>query len=131
MASIVIVAQEREVFEFLVYVLNKEGHEVKLLSDRLDYDQIRVFVPDLVILESGGPMGDVEEACARIRGWLPCRSSRILVIGAESDSMGESGGLYGADAFMERPLHPRSVVECVKKLLQGNYQSAAEGTRGR
>jgi DNA-binding response OmpR family regulator len=119
MANIVVVAQEREVFEFLVYMLNKEGYEVKLFSDRLDYDQIRVLVPDLVILESGGPTGNVEEACARIRGWLPCSSSRILVIGGESDLMGQPGSVYGADAFLERPLHPRSVVECVKKLLQG------------
>lgn len=126
MASVVIVAQEREVFEFLVYVLSKEGHEVKLFWDRLDNDKIRVLVPDLVILESGGPIGDVEEACARIRSWTHCRSSRILVIGAESDLMGQPGGVYGADAFLERPLHPRSVVECVKKLLQGKAISQSQ-----
>ncbi len=119
MANIVIVAQQREVFEFLVYVLNKEGHEVKLFGDRTAYDKIPDLAPDLVILESGGPVGDVEEACARIRSWAHCRASRILVIAAESGLMGPSGVAYGADAYLDRPLHPRSVVECVKKLLQG------------
>jgi len=120
MANIVIVAREGEVFEFLGYILNKEGHEVRLLRDmKVISPKMRGFVPQLVILESGGLIANVEATSERIRSWRNFRSVRILAITAESQTTGTSEPCVGADAVLARPLHPRAVLAQVKRLLGG------------
>ncbi len=117
---IAIVAQEEdEVFEFLGYVLTKEGFEVRLFRDpKVFSERVNSLVPKLIIMQSGGFITDVEATCSRIRRWENFRSVRILVI-ADGGPPAVSDSYLGADAVLFRPLHPRMVVEQVKKLLRG------------
>ena len=122
MALIVIVAQEGELFEFLGYVLQKEGFEVKFIRDaKVLSPALRGVVPKMILLESGGMLPNVEETCARIRSWGEFRKVRIVVIGPDPSLDAGTGrrACRGADAFLTRPLHPRAVVAEIKALLRG------------
>ncbi len=68
MKAIAIVAQEEETFEFLGYLLTKEGYEARLFRDpAVLSSKLRAFAPKLVILESGGFITNIEATCSRIR----------------------------------------------------------------
>jgi DNA-binding response OmpR family regulator len=113
------VAQEGELFEFLGYVLQKVGYDGTLFRNpKTVYTKIRTLVPNLVILELGGFIPNVEEAYARI--------SQLARVSFCADSRDRSGARFGrvwnvqeADAFLARPLHPRPVLGCIKTPLQG------------
>ncbi len=120
MVTVAIVAQEAEVFEFLGYVLTKEGYNVRLFRDpKVVATKLQALAPKVILIECGGFITNVEATCSRIRSWENFDSVRILVVAPESRSTVGSDKYVGADAVLFRPLHPRIVLAQVKKLLRG------------
>lgn len=126
---IVIIGEMTELLEFLGHVLVQEGYRVRFVHDaRPSVAQIGRTRPDVVIVDGSESFAMAEEFCAQLRGRPALNGCRVLLFG-EAGWSGSGIGLsvLGADAYLGRPLHPRTVIDTVHQLLQNkNWNTSAK-----
>lgn len=121
MKRIVIVGEPSELLEFLGHALVQEGYQVRFAHDvRPCVSKITRTLPDLVIVDGTHSFALAEQFCVQLRGRYAVDGCRVLLFGdvpAAGNGVGNS--VLGADAYLERPLHPRAMMDCVRRLLNG------------
>ena len=120
MARILCVDDEPSVLTLKCSILESEGHQVSASHSAPDaLEKLRRQPFDLVItdwrLQDATGQVVVEAAKSRLR------TPVIVVSGflAEAD-----GARPAADLYLEKPLHPRKLVEAVNRLLQAASEGA-------
>ncbi|MEU5095066.1 response regulator transcription factor [Streptomyces sp. NPDC020996] len=106
--------------------LEREGHSVVVVHDgRAALDEIRLRMPDLVVLDWMMPRVDGLDVCRVLR-----RESEVPVLmltaRAEEDDLLLALDL-GADDYMTKPCSPRELVARVRTLLRRAGHAAAPG----
>jgi len=126
MPRILLLEDEPDIADTLLYALRSEGFEVihvTLARDALA--QVSAASPDLAILDIGVPDGNGFDVCRAIRrdGQLP-----VLFLTARTQEIDRVLGLeLGADDYVSKPFSPREVCARVRAILRRATGSPAAG----
>lgn len=126
MARIVILAEPGELFEFIGYVLTKEGHQVRLLRDvKLLVSKMKSLIPNLVIIDAASSPSTIDDLKLLVRHRRAQRVRTLILETSSADSVGKPP-LVKADAYLRRPLDPSSLINSVQVLLTKELADSPE-----
>jgi len=116
-ASVLLIEDDASVREGLELALRRQAHTVHTAeSGELGLEKLRVFQPDIVVLDLMLPGIDGFETCRRIRsaGEVP-----IIMLTARSDDFDIVAGLEaGADDYVTKPIEPRVLDARIRAVLR-------------
>ncbi|HHT9120314.1 MAG TPA: response regulator transcription factor [Candidatus Hypogeohydataceae bacterium YC41] len=125
--EILVIEDEKDLFELIKYNLEKEGFNVFHASD--GEEGLRLVQrkhPALVLLDLMLPVIDGLEVCRRIKKDQQTASIPVVILtvkDAESDIV--SGLEVGADDYITKPFSPRVLLARVKAILR-RYEESTE-----
>ena len=116
--KILIVEDEKEIADTLVYALSSDGFEPHWVSNISDADKIiNTDLPSLGILDVGLPDGNGFEFLKKIR--QSGHELPVIFLTARNEEIDRIVGLeIGADDYVVKPFSPREVVARVKAILK-------------
>jgi len=117
--TVLIVDDEQDVVDLLVYNLQKAGYKTATACDGVTAMQkARDGFPSLIILDLMLPQVEGTEVCKQLRADPKTASIPILMLTAKAEEVDRIVGLeLGADDYVTKPFSPREVVLRVKKIL--------------
>jgi len=120
MEKILIVDDDPDILEFLKYNLEKEKFLVDMATRGDDaLKKVKLFNPDLVLLDVMLPGIDGVEACMKIREDTNGNQPIIAFLTARNEDYSQIAGLEaGGDDYISKPIKPRILVSRVKALLR-------------
>ncbi len=118
--KILIVEDEKDIVELLVYNLEKEGY---ILESALDgeegYNKALSFRPDLIILDIMMPKIAGIELCQRLRANSEFEKTLIAFLTARGESFTQIMALdAGGDDFIAKPIKPAVLKSRIRALLR-------------
>jgi DNA-binding response OmpR family regulator len=127
---VLVVEDERDLAELLVYNLKRAGHEVTAVHDgRSALNRISVETPDLVILDLMLPELSGTEVASRIRTNPVTAGVPIIMVTAKADEVDQLVGLsVGADDYVTKPFSMKVLLARVEAVLRRAGEGAAAGT---
>lgn len=125
--TILIVDDEKEIADLLIFHLGKEGYKTITAEDGERAIALAAEEkPDLIILDIMLPKADGLTVCKRIRQTLP--KIPIIMVSAKGDEIDKILGLeIGADDYMAKPFSVRELIARVKANLRKIEQNEQEG----
>lgn len=117
---ILIVDDEPEVHTVLGKMLTKSGYAVQSAYDAKEaFDKIYSSRPDLVILDIMMPEVSGIEVCNKLKGDPDTKDILILIVSAKDTQSDRIEGLtHGADDYVSKPFHLRSLIRKIEHMLQ-------------
>lgn len=117
--TVLIVDDEQDVVDLLVYNLQKAGYKTATARDGVTaLQKARDGFPSLIILDLMLPQVEGTEVCKQLRADPKTASIPILMLTAKAEEVDRIVGLeLGADDYVTKPFSPREVVLRVKKIL--------------
>lgn len=118
--SVLVVDDEQDVLDLLVYNLQKAGFKTIAARDgAAALQKARENLPAMVVLDLMLPQMDGLEVCKRLKADAKTGSIPILMLTAKAEEMDRVVGLeLGADDYVTKPFSPREVVLRVKSILR-------------
>ena len=118
--KILIVEDEKDIVELLVYNLEKEGY---ILESALDgeegYNKALSFRPDLIILDIMMPKIAGIELCQKLRANSEFEKTLIAFLTARGESFTQIMALdAGGDDFIAKPIKPAVLKSRIRALLR-------------
>lgn len=124
MSKILVVEDEVNLREPLVYLLEKEGYEVIQAEDGIAaIDRFREFGPDLILLDLMIPGIGGNEVCRIIR--LESQVPIIMVTAKDSEIDKVVGLEIGADDYVTKPYSSRELLARMKAVLRRGSEVVA------
>ena len=110
--TILVIEDERDLAEILLYNLEKEGFDVVTAADGQDgLNRARSIVPDLIVLDLMLPVMDGLQVCQQLRSDPRTRNVRVLMLTARSEEVDEIVGFsMGADDYGPSSAVPTPVL---------------------
>lgn len=120
MDKIVVIDDEEDIREILLYNLVKEGFEVYCAANGPEGIAIcREQLPDLIILDVMMPAMDGIEVCETLRATPGLEQVLICFLTARNEDYSQIAGLdAGADDYISKPIKPRLLISRIKALLR-------------
>jgi two-component system phosphate regulon response regulator PhoB len=120
METVLIVDDELDVVDLLVYHLKKAGFRTLAAADGVSaLNKARNEPPSLIILDLMLPQLDGNEVCRQLKTDSRTRSIPILMLTAKAEETDRVVGLeLGADDYVVKPFSPREVVLRVRSILR-------------
>jgi len=118
--TILIVDDEQDVLDLLVYNLQKAGFRVNSARDGLTaLQKARNEIPSLIILDLMLPQLDGTEVCRQLKADPKTFHIPIIMLTAKAEEVDRVVGLeLGADDYVTKPFSPREIVLRVKTVLR-------------
>jgi two-component system phosphate regulon response regulator PhoB len=120
MTKILVIDDEQDIVEVLVYNLEAAGYEVASANNGANgLKQIGNFKPDLVILDLMLPDMSGTEVCRSLRSSTPAKQLPILMLSARGEEIDRVVGFeIGADDYVTKPFSVRELLLRVRALLR-------------
>lgn len=117
--KILIVDDEPNIVMSLEFLLKKEGFVTETANDGdVALEKVRVFMPDLVLLDVMMPKKSGFEVCEILRSDASLSNIRIIMLTAKGRETEQAKGLaLGADAYMLKPFSTKDLVARIRELL--------------
>jgi two-component system phosphate regulon response regulator PhoB len=117
--TVLIVDDEQDVVDLLVYNLQKAGYKTATARDGVTaLQKARDGFPSLIILDLMLPQVEGTEVCKQLRADPKTASIPVIMLTAKAEEVDRIVGLeLGADDYVTKPFSPREVVLRVKKIL--------------
>jgi len=119
-AVILVVEDDPDIRELLVYTLGKEGYEMlQAPSGEAGLKAVQEKKPDLVLLDVMLPGIDGLEVLRRIKAEHSSRATPVILASAKGEESDVVAGLeLGADDYVTKPFSPRVLVARVRTALR-------------
>lgn len=116
---ILVVDDEPEIHTVLGKLLSKEGYAIDSAYGAEEaYKSIAETRPDLIILDIMMPKISGMEVCIRLKSDPSTRDILILIVSARDAQTDRLEGLrHGADDYVSKPFHLRSLVRKIEHML--------------
>nr|WP_299422543.1 response regulator transcription factor [uncultured Emticicia sp.] len=126
---VLVVDDEADIVELLVYNLEKEGYNVASAPDGKKAIEIaKEFLPDLVILDIMMPFFDGIEVGRMIRAMPELKNTFILYLTARSEEYSEVAAFeLGADDYINKPIKPRALMSRINAFFRRESQKTDIG----
>jgi DNA-binding response OmpR family regulator len=120
MATVLVVDDEPSIVLPLRFLLEKQGHEVQVVSDGARVlPAVRDRTPDLILLDVHLPSRDGYDLCRAVRAEEGGEAVRIVMLTVNSREVDRAKGLaLGADAYLTKPFAIDDVLRQVDELLR-------------
>ena len=133
--TILIVEDEQDVLDLVVYHLKKAGYHTATARDgATGLTKARDLLPALLVLDLMLPQLEGTEVCKRLKADPKTTHIPIIMLTAKAEEVDRILGLeLGADDYVTKPFSPRELVLRVKKLLErarGGVKPAERITHG-
>lgn len=117
--KILIVDDEPQIHTVLDKLLTTEGYSVSsALSAEEAFQAIEKKKPDLIILDVMMPKVSGIEVCNKLKGDPKTKDILILILSARDQQADRLEGLtHGADDYVSKPFHLRSLVRKIQHML--------------
>ncbi|HUJ09202.1 MAG TPA: response regulator, partial [Verrucomicrobiae bacterium] len=125
--TILIVDDEQDVLDLLVYNLQKAAFKVSTARDGATaLQKARDELPALIILDLMLPQLDGTEVCRQLKAESRTSLIPIIMLTAKAEEVDRIVGLeLGADDYVTKPFSPREMVLRVKTVLRRASGKAA------
>lgn len=119
-AKILIIEDEKDIIELLMYNLEHEGYQVAAVSNAEEaLDRLAREQPELIILDLMLPGIDGLETCRLIKQDPKTKSIPIIMLTAKSEEADVVVGLrMGADDYVTKPFSPKVLLARIKAVLR-------------
>ncbi|NLT68735.1 MAG: response regulator transcription factor [Acidobacteria bacterium] len=119
-STVLVIDDEKDLYELISYNLEKEGFVVRgALDGESGLAAARDDLPDLILVDLMLPGMDGFEVCRRLRSESRTASIPIIMLTAKSGESDRVLGLeLGADDYVTKPFSPREVAARVKAVLR-------------
>lgn len=127
--TIVVVEDEPDILDIIVYNLTREGFKVRGAADGAEgFELIRRENPDLALLDIMLPTIDGIEICRRLKSDRATSEIPIVMVSARGEESDVVLGLgLGADDYVAKPFKPNELVARVQAVLRrGPLRSTVE-----
>lgn len=120
MVKILVIDDEEDIRELLIYNLKKEGY---LVLDAENGEKglaiMRESNPDLILLDVMMPGMDGVEVCEAIRNIAGFKNTLVCFLTARSEDYSQIAGLdAGADDYVSKPIRPKVLISRINALLR-------------
>lgn len=131
--TILVVDDEPEIHTVLGKLLSKEGYNVdSAYSAGEAFQSIAQSRPDLIILDIMMPQVSGIEVCNRLKSDPSTQDILILIVSARDAQEDRIEGLtHGADDYVSKPFHLRSLVRKIEHMLEKKTSKDFEEEIGR
>ena len=131
-ANILVVDDEPDIHTVLGKLLTREGYSI---SDAYSADEAYATIadakPDLVILDIMMPKVSGIEVCNKLKSDPATKDIVILIVSARDAQSDRIEGLeHGADDYVSKPFHLRSLVRKIEHMLSKKNESDFENEIG-
>jgi phosphate regulon transcriptional regulator PhoB len=118
--TILIVDDEPDVSDLLVYNLQKAGYKTVTARDgSVALQKARDEVPSLILLDLMLPQMDGTEVCRHLKADTKTAHIPIIMLTAKAEEVDRVVGLeLGADDYVTKPFSPREIALRVKSVLR-------------
>lgn len=120
MARILVIDDEEDIRELLLYNLKKDGHEVYTSENgEKGLIALKENKPDLVLLDVMMPGMDGIEVCESIRQLPGFQNTLVCFLTARGEDYSQIAGLdAGADDYVSKPIKPKVLISRITALLR-------------
>lgn len=117
--SVLIADDDPSISRALAFLMQREGHEVRTVTDgEQALAAIETKRPDVVLLDLMMPKGNGYEVCRTLRASCGYDDVRIVMLTARGGEADQRVGMdLGADAYITKPFAIGEVVACVNDVL--------------
>lgn len=118
--KILVVDDEPEIHTVLGKLLSKEGYNIEsAYSAEEAFDIVAKDKPDLIILDIMMPKVSGIEVCNKLKATEETKDILILIVSARDTQEDRLQGLsHGADDYVSKPFHLRSLVRKIEHMLE-------------
>jgi len=122
MAKILIVDDDEDIRELLMYNLRREGHDVSCAENGLvALSMIESITPDLIVLDVMMPQMDGIEFCEHLKADPSKQNIIICFLTARNEDYSQIAGLEsGGDDYVSKPIKPKVLISRINALLRRN-----------
>ncbi|MBL7857619.1 MAG: response regulator [Cyclobacteriaceae bacterium] len=121
--QVLVIDDDKDILDLLEYNLEKEGFNVKVLSNSQDAIVVaNDFLPDLIILDIMMPHPNGIELCRELRSIKRFAETYIFFLTAKSESYYQQAALdTGGDDFIEKVVGLRALTYKIKSVLKKRF----------
>ena len=125
---ILAVEDDEDILELIQYNLRKEGYRVTgVTTGEEALDEVRLSVPDLMVLDLMLPGIDGLDVCKRLRADPKTHAVPIVMLTAKGEESDIVIGLeLGADDYITKPFSPRVLVARVRAVLRRGAMASVD-----
>jgi len=118
--KILVIEDDRDISELIVYNLEREGYEVACLYEGGHaVDFVHKRKPDLIILDLMLPEVDGIDICRTLKSGNDTKHIPIVMLTAKSEEADVVVGLQmGADDYIPKPFSPKVLVARIKAIIR-------------
>ncbi|MFH1829539.1 MAG: response regulator [Pseudomonadota bacterium] len=127
-SRVLVVDDEPEIHAVLGKLLSKEGYDVdSAYSADEALKSIKNAKPDLIILDIMMPKVSGIEVCNKLKADSKTKDILILIVSARDAQADRIEGLtHGADDYVSKPFHLRSLIRKIEHMLTKKRESDFE-----
>jgi two-component system, OmpR family, alkaline phosphatase synthesis response regulator PhoP len=124
--TILIVDDDEDILELLLYNLKSDGYHVEIAKDGIEAIEVaRRTLPELIIMDIMMPRMDGVEACRHIRKIPEQANTHIIFLTARVEEYSEVAAFdSGADDYLMKPIKPRALMSRVNAHFKKARRSA-------
>ena len=127
---ILVVDDDQEIVEMLVYNLKKEGFIIQTAFNGTDaIERAKEFTPDLILLDVMMPGQDGIEVCYQLRELDEFKRTLIVFSSARGEDFTQLSAFgAGADDYIVKPIKPRILISRLNAMLQRHFSNNTVAT---
>ncbi|MBI4728953.1 MAG: response regulator [Acidobacteria bacterium] len=119
--KVLVVDDDRVILQLLEVNLEMEGYDVRTAANgEQALSDVKVFRPDIVILDIMMPRMDGMEVCRRIQADPASADVPVVFLSAKAQDLDVRRGYeLGVAAYLTKPFDPQELIDTVERVLAG------------
>ncbi len=124
--KILVIDDDEDILELLIYNLKKENYEVESASNGLEgVEKAKTFLPDLILMDIMMPILDGIEAGKIIKTTEKLKHMHVVYLTARSEEYSEIAAFeIGADDYLTKPIKPRALLSRINAYFRKEVQKS-------